>query len=262
MTVIRIDQDVVDEQIRPLLALLAEPGAYGRLKEGECIVVGAQGGVSVRRGALPASLVGPLLRLGLIEWSGKKGAEALRLTARGRLRLSVPQPARGRDEPRVNQAESPLAWLRHRRETNGEPFLDAACFAAGERLRQEITVAGLLPRVTADWSSVARGGGGRGLLPTEAVTAARQRVRQAFDAVGQELAGLLLDVCGFLKGLEEVERDRRWPPRSAKIVLRLALTSLARHYGLEAQAAGPARSRGIRRWRENRPFDDPPPLPS
>jgi hypothetical protein len=82
---------------------------------------------------------------------------------------------------------------------------------------------------------------------TEAVVAARQRVRQALDAAGPEFSGLLLDVCCFLKGLADVERDRGWPPRSAKVVLQLGLDRLARHYGLSAVARGRARV-SVRTW--------------
>jgi hypothetical protein len=82
---------------------------------------------------------------------------------------------------------------------------------------------------------------------TETVVAARQRVRHALAAVGPEFAGLLLDVCCFLKGLEVAERERAWPARSAKVVLQLALGRLARHYGYGARTSGPATS-SVRTW--------------
>jgi len=81
------------------------------------------------------------------------------------------------------------------------------------------------------------------------VAAARERVRRALSAVGPELAGVLIDICCYLKGLEEVERAVGWPQRSGKIVLQLALSALARHYGIGASARSSGTGAGqLRHW--------------
>jgi hypothetical protein len=150
----------------------------------------------------------------------------------------------------IDEADSPLGWLARRKRRDGKPLIEGVQFVAGERLRADFTRASMMPRVTASWdSSLAQGRRGQagGGTFTDVVTAARSRVRSALDAAGPEFAGLLLDVCCFLKGLEDVERERRWPPRSAKVVVQLALDRLARHYGLSGAAHGRARA-AITTW--------------
>ena len=112
----------------------------------------------------------------------------------------------------------------------------------------------MLPGVTARWDRLAanRGRSGAPRDPagaTDAALAARQRATKALEAVGPDFADLLIDLCGFLKGLEAIERERGWPLRSAKVVVKLALGRLADHYGFQRAAHGPATSRGVRAWR-------------
>lgn len=157
----------------------------------------------------------------------------------------------GRSNVTVDEAESPLAWLARRRGPNGRAFIEAHHLQAGERLRVDFTHAHLMPRTTSNWASPVAtdrsSTGERAADFTETMIAARQRVRQALDAVGPEFSGLLVDVCCFLKGLEDIERERSWPVRSAKVVLQLGLEKLARHYGYGGEARGRARG-SVRTW--------------
>lgn len=153
----------------------------------------------------------------------------------------------------VNMDESPVGALARPRGKGAKPWLGADAVSAAERLRRDFEMGQLQPRVTANWSASVKGGrragGGAGLTDlTDMALAARIRFDNAMRAVGPELSGLLLDVCCLLKGLETVERERQWPARSAKLVLRIALESLARHYGLSASATGKAGSGRLRHW--------------
>ncbi len=144
-------------------------------------------------------------------------------------------------KPIMNDRESPLAWLRQRRDKDGKSMIGDNEFLAGERLRSDFERAHLNPRVTASWDPTSMPGGhsrgapGVGMEQAEGVVAARQRVDAALQAVGPELAGMLLDVCCFLKGLEQAERNGDWPRRAGKVVLQLGLAHLARHYGFSRQ---------------------------
>jgi hypothetical protein len=137
----------------------------------------------------------------------------------------------------VNDSESPLRWLASRKDKNGKSMLAAFQLEAGERLRADYQFAGLTAKVTSSWNPAAQGSSSGGsnndaTALMDNVMAARQRVVRAVAAVGPELAGILVDVCCHLKGLEEAEKNEGWPQRSGKVILQLALTRLARHYGL------------------------------
>lgn len=155
----------------------------------------------------------------------------------------------GRGQVRVvNLAESPLAWLASRKGPDGKPFLSGPQVEAGERLREDYNRAQLMARVTVDWTLPLSGNArstDRGLTISEAALAARQRVQGALAAVGPGLDDILVRVCCHLQGLEEAEKLLRWPPRAAKIVLAIALESLAKHYGL---VAAPKTAPALRVW--------------
>jgi len=152
----------------------------------------------------------------------------------------------------VNDGESPLVWLYRRKGRDGQPMINATQFVAGERLRADFTRANLMPGTTSRWEVPTSSGtgakGGAGAM-TDAVIASRQRVQLALKSCGPEFSGLLLDVCCFLRRLEDVEQSRGWPARSAKVVLQLGLDRLARHYGLKGEIAGDAAG-PIRSWKE------------
>lgn len=234
--------DGEDRQVLRLLKrlrqgpVIVERGAM----QGRVNVPGPSGGaLSFRCATLERAL-----RDGLVEARGRDG---LRLTHSGRARLEgggsrqdatgAPQGAAKEAAPRFNPAESPLALLARRRGRDGRPFLLPEEVEAGERLRSDCEKARLRPRLGANWdagaASLRRSGSGGGLEDLAAAALdARRRVGAALDAAGPDLSGLLLDVCCFLKGLEQVELERQWPRRSAKVVLKTGLSLLARHYGI------------------------------
>lgn len=140
-----------------------------------------------------------------------------------------------KQQVRVNTNESPLTRLRHRKTISGGTWLDDDHVEAGERLRKDFTIGQFVQSVSSNWDgaigATKSGRGGKADLADSAIDA-RERLEKALQVVGPDLAGVLSDVCCFLKGLELVERERRWPPRSAKLMLRTGLDLLTRHYGL------------------------------
>lgn len=133
---------------------------------------------------------------------------------------------------RVNIAESPLLVLARRRDANGRPFLDSGMVAAGERLREDFELAQMGARVTQNWDGFMTAGIDAGMSPGPGggSDAARRRVAAALRELGPGMGDLVLRVCCFLEGIELTERRLGWSARSGKVVLRLALMRLDRHY--------------------------------
>jgi len=157
------------------------------------------------------------------------------------------KPSHTAAAPLFNDAESPLTWLRARRGKDGKPLISEAQYLAGERLRMDFERAMLARRTTLNWDLAGAGSRGANVEAdlSDGAIAARQRYHAALDGVGPELASMLAQVCCLSAGIEQAERVLELPARSGRAVLGLALTALARHYGLaEAGQRG-----GIAAWR-------------
>lgn len=138
----------------------------------------------------------------------------------------------------INLKESPLMRL-----AAGEAaFLERHHVETGERVRRLVERAQLRQRLTMSYSGVGREGkaGSKASEISEMAADARRAVADIYRTLPPECAGVVVDVCGWLKGLQEVERERGWPRRSAKLVLRIGLDQLARHYGIDPHARGRA----------------------
>lgn len=158
----------------------------------------------------------------------------------------------------VQKPDSPLERLYQRKNGKGHSYLSDDQFQAGERLRSDFEKGQLQPRISANYSramsgSSATGRGFSALEITDFAMDARARLNRAIETLEPELAGVALDICCFLKGFELVERERQWPPRSAKLMLRTALSALSAHYGLSGRGSRSERRNHVWNAIDNRP---------
>jgi hypothetical protein len=153
-----------------------------------------------------------------------------------------------RETVSINLTATPLAALSRLKDRAGGAWLPPDAVEAGERLARDFHYGALQPRITQSYEARVgdrmQPGPGAAADLRDSVVAARLRVASAVDAMGPELSGVALDVCCFEKGLETVERERQWPTRSAKLMLKTALLQLHRHYNPPA----PPPSRRSHAW--------------
>ncbi len=173
-------------------------------------------------------------------WLARALAEGEPFAAQHRiLRTRVVRDAQGIERSVVvDDGESPLTRLRHRK------LIDGTQFDAGEKLRRDFTLARLMPRLGVDYEApvvLGTRGQKRDEQFSDLVLAAKQRFTAAMKAAGPVLGDLLFDVCCHWRGLEDAERAYGWPGRAGRVVLAIALDRLAEHYGM--RAAGRARMR-------------------
>lgn len=132
-------------------------------------------------------------------------------------------------------AESPLTALSRRRDKDGTPFLSDGLIAAGERLREDFELAQLGPRRLENWDQFLTAAP---VSENDDLNAAQMRLRAALRDLGPGLGDVALRCCCYLEGLETTEKHLGWSARSGKIVLRIALQRLRRHYEERSQGGG------------------------
>ncbi len=135
-------------------------------------------------------------------------------------------------------AESPLIALARRRDKDGNRFLDEDMVRAGERLREDFELAQLGQGGAQDWRQFLTAGGSAAQATAGGSGAAHARLAGALEDLGPGLADVALRCCCYLEGLERTEQRMGWSARSGKIVLRIALQRLSRHYRDAARHGG------------------------
>lgn len=142
---------------------------------------------------------------------------------------------------RYNMAETPLSALARRKDRDGELFLSPELVRAGERLREDFELAQMAPRKESNWDKFLTNTE-RAIAPLDGsargAEAARGRVSLALRELGPGLGDVVLRCCCYLEGLERAEKRMGWSARSGKIVLRIALQRLKRHYDDQGDAGG------------------------
>ena len=204
------------------LSQLARKGAYAAPMDAP---PGASGAFGVFRSGdtsspavavLPADTVAHLCRRAWLAADAQTGRYRLTPAGIGELRRAKSAPAgsaKTHTAPPARQAkraakrqlaaerpaqESPLVWLRRRKDKDGQPLITEPQFNAGERLAADFWHAQMSPRVTANWSAVGR-------RPTHAAVGTRRRRRSQ----GQRRGGAHARASGARRGRPRACRHPR-----------------------------------------------------
>lgn len=267
MTATKEDDSVNARDTLRVLSALMEPRSLMVVADGveDAVVVHDNGdGRPQRRAVLGRALAESLVLRELISGAQKGRLARYTITAAGRVEanrlmaeaesrraallgsaenpevidagaLFAPQGARGTvATSRSAGTEAPYLVLARRRRADGEPWLPAELVTVAHRFRETWEIARIGGAITRDWERLVVGqvttskpSGDH--APTRRLEA-EQSLAAAIRSLGPDLAEtVLLGVCQE-RGMEEIEQRLDFPARSGKIVLRIALRSLARHY--------------------------------
>jgi hypothetical protein len=146
----------------------------------------------------------------------------------------------------------PIARLA--KSSGAQPFLSDHHLEAARRLAALFWKARLNQRVTMSYDPTRIGNKAGGAPQGDmalSVAEARAQLNRLASALPQDCWSVLSDVCGYQLGLQDIETQRQWPRRGAKLVLRIALEQLAHHWGICGRAVGTGQ--GVTAWLPERP---------
>ncbi|MEM9969438.1 MAG: DUF6456 domain-containing protein, partial [Pseudomonadota bacterium] len=253
--------DLSDEQLKReacrVLGHLSDPAALLAVvadMEKAVIVRETEGGDTTRRATLDRTVAEALAFNGWIACEDAGKILKYRITSLGRttlgklmaeaemkaLGMAEEQAAFGFDAQsartgfgqrgaRLQVAETPLALLSRRRDRDGRLFLTNDLVTVGERMHEDFVLTGLSARRDETWDQfLCRAQSEAPAAPQAA--RAQNRLVSALRDLGPGLGDAVLRCCCCLEGLELTEKRMGWSARSGKIVLRIALQRLKRHY--------------------------------
>ncbi len=119
---------------------------------------------------------------------------------------------------------------------------------AANRLERLVERAMLTPQITRDYCRLntalgqTRSAGQNDI--SDMAADARKELASLYDQLPADCINLLVDVCGFSKGLQEVETSRKWPRRSAKLVAKIGLDQLGAIWGIGQLTIADRRRKG------------------
>lgn len=262
MTRIPNDHDRIDREALRALRALTEPGALLIIAEGvedAVVVAHVEDDRPVRRAVVPRDVAEILALKEWIEGRTRGRLSRYSITPSGRTELgrlmaqnesrkvasisevtkTTAKPGQGaQKKPRTAGAEPPLRVLARRKRGDGSAFLSKPMVRAAERFRESYEIARAGGAIGDDLGALLEGhvrpampsGGGATALAIPRHMTAFQSLAKAIDKLGPELSEAVILSCCDETGMEEIEDRLDFPARSGKIVLRIALNTLVRHY--------------------------------
>ncbi len=147
---------------------------------------------------------------------------------------------------KLNINESPISRLTLT-SAKKDPYLKAHHIEAAKRFSQLFERANLRSKITMSYNDgqlvSSKNSYNVKTDISDLAIDARKKVGQLLTNLPNDCASIIIDVCGYEKGLQTIESERGWPRRSAKLVLRIGLEQLAQNFGLSQQAIGKERNK-------------------